>query len=866
MKRISLLHIVLAAIVLFFLVRPYLEYPKGSDKTEKTNSPEIAKIKQRYTGMEAAMDFFYMSRAYPEKEIPAGKFYEGYEQAKLLRNASTRGADSWYSIGPKNFGGRTLMLAFNPQNPNTMYAGSASGGLWRSFTGGVGAEGWHRMELGFPAVSIPAIAISPVDSNVMYVGTGEVYKYGQAGTGYAVWPTRGFYGIGILKTTDGGATWTKSLDWTQTQMRGVLMIKINPLNPNVVYAGTTEGTYKSNDAGATWSKINNALMTTDILIHPVDTGIVVIASGDFQSTDYGIYRSTNSGATWFKLGTVNGLPNYTGKVMLGICRDFPDNFYASIGYATTNEELYHSTDKGLTWTGKGQIPYTYGWFAHDVAVNHKDPDKIVVAGVEIYKYHAPVDLLEKKSIWYKWYLTANPPGGDEGPPDYAHADIHDIIFHPVDTNVVYFATDGGIFRSTNGGETFQALNGSYQTQQFYQGFSSSQQDGDFSLGGLQDNATAVYEGNISWRRVIGGDGGQTIIHPIADDIVIASTQWSRHYISYDRANFFTHLSQLPYYTYNANFIAPIAYCEMEDKLLAGKEYIYASNDLGSSWNNLGLLDNQKPALAMAFSNQNCNRVYASSTPIYLAPNYVVVQAPPANLFRSDNGGSSWTKITGTLPDRFYNDIAIHPTNDSIVYIAVGGYGTPHIYKTSNSGQTWTAMSSGLPDLPMTAVVIDPFYPDHIYAGNDVGIYVSQDGGLTWTDFSSGLPEAAIIYDLTISPVNKKLRAATHGNGVYEADLLSPIASVEVTHTKIGNISVYPNPVNNEANVSITLTKAAKGTFRIFDAQGKEIRKVRVDGIAGLNKYKITTEGWIKGYYFIEADFGGDKEVMKLLKL
>ena len=860
----------LAFPILIILYSKNLRSSGNTDGIELTEDSSGEKIKKRYSGMQASMDHFFQSRAYPANDIPAGKYYAGFLEAQAMKNTHARAADPWTTIGPLNFGGRTLSLVFNPKNPNTMYAGTASGGLWRTYTGGVGAQGWHRVNLGFPAVSIPTVAIAPNDSNTIYIGTGEIYKYGIANIGYAVWPTRGFYGIGILKSTDGGATWSKSLDWTQTQMRGVLMIKINPLNSDVVYAGTTEGTYRSNDAGATWNLIHNAVMATDVIIHPVDTNIVMIACGDFQSPNYGIYRSNNSGSSWTKIGLLNGIPDFTGKVMLGICEGQPDNFYASIGYASTPQELYHSTDKGLTWMPKGQISYTYGWFAHDVAANPLDPNKIIVAGVEIFKYNASTDMLDKKSIWYKWYLTANPIGGDEGPPDYAHGDIHDIVFHPTDTNIVYFATDGGIFMSLTGGETFKAANGSFQTQQFYQGFSNSHQDPNFSLGGLQDNATAVYEGNLSWRRVIGGDGGYTIIHPKNDNLTFGSTQFSKHYYSPNRAQTFYLLDKIPYYVFNTNFITPFIMCAndtiIKSKLYVGKNIIFKSDDMGANWQNMGFLDNSKPALAMAVSEQNCEKLYVSSTPVYLGQNYAVIQAPPANIFRSDDGGVSWTKITGTLPDRFYNDIAIHPTADSIVYIAVGGYGTPHIYKTTNSGQTWTAMSNGLPDLPMTAVVIDPFNTDHIYAGNDVGIYFSDNGGQTWIDYSGGLPEAAIIYDLTISPVNKMLRATTHGNGVYEADLQSQPVRVKEIPVNILNLTVYPNPAKNFTTIAFTMDRAQEGTLRIFNMEGKLVNELRVNGNVGSNKVSISTEAWSKGQYLAEIIIGNKKQVLKFLKI
>ena len=141
----------------------------------------------------------------------------------------------WTAIGPKNFGGRTLCLAFNPQNAQTIYAGSAAGGLWKSYTGGTGANAWQPIPIGFPVIGIGAIAIDPNDSNTIYIGTGEVYNYQNTGTGFAIRTTRGTYGIGILKTTDGGITWTQTLPWQLSDLRGVQDIVINPQNTNTIF-------------------------------------------------------------------------------------------------------------------------------------------------------------------------------------------------------------------------------------------------------------------------------------------------------------------------------------------------------------------------------------------------------------------------------------------------------------------------------------------------------------------------------------------------------------------------------------------------------------------------------------------------------
>ena len=186
-----------------------------------------------------ALNFWAKARAYPDDKFPREGFAKEFMKAKFLK--SVNDTTQWEAIGPKNFGGRTISLAVNPQNANTIYAGSASGGLWRSFSAGEGASAWSYIPTGFPVLGVSSIAISPADTNVMFIGTGEVYAYQNSTGGIVDRLTRGSYGIGILKTTDGGHRWTKSLDWSMNQERGVWAVRFNPENYNTIFAATTEG-------------------------------------------------------------------------------------------------------------------------------------------------------------------------------------------------------------------------------------------------------------------------------------------------------------------------------------------------------------------------------------------------------------------------------------------------------------------------------------------------------------------------------------------------------------------------------------------------------------------------------------------------
>jgi photosystem II stability/assembly factor-like uncharacterized protein len=817
---------------------------------------------ERISGAYKALNFFSEQRAYPNNSIPDISHYAAYEKVLEKRNAPKElifNTHPWETIGPHNTGGRTLAIAFNPQNPNTIYAGSASGGLWRSKTAGVGVVAWEYVHTGFPLLGVCSIDFAPGDSNIIYLGTGEVYNYQQAGTGAAYRSTRGSYGIGILKSVDGGQTWIKSLDWSYHQRRGVQVVRVNPLNPQTVWAGTTEGTYRSTDGGQSWQPVHNVIMVWDLVINPADTNIVLVTCGNFSSTGYGMYRTTNSGTNWNKI--TQGVPTvYAGKGHLAISRSHPDVMYASFGDGFSSGSiswLCKSSDKGATWTILSTVDYAkwQGWFSHDVGVSPVDTNLVIAIGIGVWKSTNGGITLVNKAAGSLVY-GREPIGGPVGTPDYVHADNHDIVFHPTDPNIFYLGTDGGVFRSMDAGETFESRNGSYQTAQFYNGFSSSPLDSHLSLGGLQDNSTIIYDGQLAWIRVIGGDGAWTGVNSLNDNILYGSSQVLNLSKSTNRGqNWFS--ASVPFSS-PTSFIAPyvVAY-DNPQILYAGREKVYKSSNGGSSWvatNNGQALDGN-PSIAMAISPQNNNVVYLATAPF----------SSPRGVFRTIDGGSSWVNITGNLPDRYPADLYVNPINEATAYITFSGYGSPHVYATTDYGSSWQDISSSLPDVPTSAVIVDPLFPDHIYIGNDIGIFVSVDAGNSWTEYNDGLPEAVMVFDLSISPTNRKLRVATHGNGAYQRDLIGETVNITRHEPILEHYQLfqnYPNPFNPNTTIPYSIAKRAEVTLIIYNSLGQKMRTL-VNAIQPAGEHETfwdgTNDQGVKvssGVYFYRLNVAG----------
>lgn len=782
---------------------------------------------QPVSGAYEALVLWNAKRAYPNETIPSEGFAEAVAARRALEAESRGGEDPWEPIGPGNVGGRTLAIVLNPKRPETVWVGSAGGGLWRSYNEGLSGS-WERVSTGFGVTAASAVALVPGDTSTIYLGTGEVYRYSESFGGVVYRPTRGSYGMGILKSTDGGATWEKSLDWSRSQERGIQMIRIDPVNTSNVWAATTEGIYVSRDAGETWEQSLEVVMGTDLSINPSDPEDIIAVCGNQESAGYGFYRTIDGGDTWSQV--TNGLPTtYIGKVLLSRHPTDHDTVYASIGDGIftsggTETFLVRTDDGGDSWTTVSTQDYAIyqGWFAHYVGVNPNRPDELYLGGVNLFR--SP-----------NGGVTQNFIGG-------VHVDNHAVAFHPTDPDIVYFVGDGGVYRTMNGGASVQEMNSGYQTAQFYNGTSVDPTDPDYALGGLQDNNTVRYTGSPNWDRVFGGDGSWSAVDPFDPNIVYASYQGLNIQRSENRGNSFSDIA--PPFGGNTAFIAPYALAPTNpETIYAGRSIVYRSTNRGDSWTATnggdGIDPNDNPALAMAVSLLDEDVVYVSTAPFLRDP---TDDPGPPRLFVTQNAGASWTDITLGLPDRFVTDIAVHPEDDAIAYVTLGGFGTPHVFKTEDSGTTWTDVTGTLPDAPAEAVAFDPLAPETVFVGNDVGVFVTRDAGATWEAFTDGLPDAVLVMDLVYSPADRSLQVATHGNGMYRRALGEPPVSAEQGAAAQGFrlLPNAPNPFRSATTLAYELDRPADVRLEVFDAAGRRVA-VLVEGRQEAGTHRVLFE-------------------------
>lgn len=401
-----------------------------------------------------------------------------------------------------------------------------------------------------------------------------------------------------------------------------------------------------------------------------------------------------------------------------------------------------------------------GWYDNVVAVHPRSPDTVYAAGLDIYKATDGGTTLVDKSDWSAGYYGAVPPGGPEGPGVYAHADHHAIAFDPANPQVMYFGCDGGVFKSTDGGESFFGCNGGFVTTQFYSGFANSSLDSAVALGGLQDNGSLEYQGNNVWSKVYGGDGGWCAIDPTNDNIMYEEYVDLAISKSIDGGLSWFGIS---FTITTANFIAPFVLCPSNSTVLyAGDTKVHKSTNVGASWFvPSGPADlNGTPVSCIGVSWTSTDTLMAATGTGALGATAVF------QVFASTNGGSNWLNVTDSLPNRYPTQITFDPTKSSTVYMTYSGYGTPHVFRTTNLGQTWTNITANLPDIPHQSIAVDSGDPGSLYVGTDLGVFHSSDNGVSWEDYNAGLPPVMVL-DLKVCNANGALRAATFGSGVFQ---------------------------------------------------------------------------------------------------
>lgn len=677
--------------------------------------------------------------------------------------------------------GRVSALAVNPTNENVIYLGSASGGLWKTIDGG---SSWQPIFDDVGTQTIGALYIDPAAPDTLWVGTGE--------QGQNCWS---YFGMGLFRSIDGGETFeamngsgAETLDLSY-----ITGIVIDPSNPDIVVVSGESwcddgswlygGLYRTTDGGASWQRlINNAV--TDLVMTPESPNVLFAAVGRWSGDGSGIYRSNDKGATWTRLE--NGLPygSEVGRSRLAVSPSDSQTVYALMNEAG-GVGLYRSIDGGNSWTLQnpqacdGQCSYNLC-----LAVHPSDPAHLLVGAIRFYlSLDGGVNLFPLTDYW--------------GSGQEVHQDTHVLVFSRSNPDRFWVAGDGGIWRSDTGGLSFVNLNANLNLTQFYD-IEVHPQDRATIFGGAQDNSSSATTGDVLWDvTVVTGDGFISVVDPEDPNIVLqtsypwdglpslylSTTGGSPNSFSWIWLQGVTQYEPWPWVT-------PLAEVDLSgvpgSPLFMGSDRVYRSSTLDpTQWEKISN-DLTGPSGSLSVISPVAN---GDSVTVY-------VGTSNGRIHRSENAAAPvpiWTDVTGNYPGATVTDIAVDPTDVAMVFVTRGEFNLGQLFRSSTGGTTWEIVGAGLPNVPANSVVVDPKDSERVFVATDVGVMMSLDRGATFVPLMAGLPLGVVVTDLEVDDDPHVLTAGTYGRGAWQLELSPPVLFADGFET--GDLSTWSAAVN-----------------------------------------------------------------------
>lgn len=700
------------------------------------------------------------------------------------------------SIGPAGMSGRVTAIAADPRNYDVFYVGTASGGLWKTTSGGIRFEPVFDNE---KVASIGALAIDPNRPDIIWAGTGEGNPRNSITNGG-----------GVYKSLDGGKSW-KLMGLEKTS--NIHRIIVNPDNSDIVYVGaignpfgpnTDRGLYKTTDGGKTWAQIlynGTTVGVCDMVMDPTNPDKLFVGMWNHQRWPWffnsggpgsGLYMTLDGGQNFTRI--TNGIPEETGRIGLAISTNRPDYVYAYV--ESKPSAIYRSTDGGFRWEKRGEQgiggrPFYY-------AEIHIDPTN----ENRIYSIHTGVGMSEDGGLTFPFRLANS-----------VHSDHHAWWINPTNPRHIIEGNDGGLAISYDMGQTWKHIM-NLPLGQFYH-VNVDMEMPYYIYGGLQDNGSwrgPAYKWGASiinedWEFLIGGDGFDAM--PVAGDprYCYAQSQGGalRRVDLHTGAGTSIRPSGVPNERLRFNWNSALAQDPFDNNTIYfGSQFVHKSTDRGDNWTKISPdLTTNNP------EKQNTNRsggitidatgAEVHCTVITISPSPVqkdVIWAgtDDGNVQVTTDGGKTWTNTTpnikGAPANAWIPQVTASRFNAGEAFVVLNNYRTgdnsAHLYVTRNFGKTWERL---IDDTKVWGYVIcfvqDPVEPKLMFAGTEFGLYVSFDAGKEWNKWVNGYPTVST-YDLVIHPKEHDLVIATFGRAVYVLDDIRPLR--EVAKTSAGILS------------------------------------------------------------------------------
>jgi photosystem II stability/assembly factor-like uncharacterized protein len=657
------------------------------------------------------------------------------------------GTAQWELVGPTNVGGRMTSIGCAPKKPNTIWAGAAGGGVWKSDDGGQHWRGlWHSQ----PTLNIGSIAVDPTNPSIMYCGTGEANLSADS-----------YPGVGIFRSTDSGESWQilAPADTTGIPTR-IGCLVVDPFDATHIClggvthtAGGSDGMFVSHSGGLSWGRQtfpgSGPYRCHAVVFHPTirDTMFATISARGTQS---GIWKSINGGSSWTQIN--NGLPSAEriGRTSLAIAPSKPSVIYA---ISSTQKDgvlgVFRSDNGGSNWTDvagthfikEGQMSY-----GNTIAVHPTNPNQVLCGGVDL---HLTRD-------GGKNWVRATKWDAERGKPNYAHADHHCLLMPLGQPGLVYDMNDGGMDVSTDGGLTWANRSNGLAVSMFYD-VDVAQSDGRMFGGGLQDNGTNItLTGKPDdFVEITGGDGGWMIIDPKSTGHLYTTSQ-NMNVNRFRKSDGWADVS--PPADKDETDAVWMAFLEFDPNdsrtVFCGGVRVWRTKDDGNNWLGVSPVLDGSAISAVEIAQVNSKIVF--------------VGTEKGGIYRSTDGGNTWSEdlASPVLPGFTITRILTHPTNAQIVYVTVANFHASHVFRSKDSGPTWTDIDRGqLPDVPHHAVAIPRAKPSTVYVCSDAGAHVSTDAGETWKSLTRNLPTVPIV-DLVYHEIDGTLTAASYGRSIW----------------------------------------------------------------------------------------------------
>lgn len=707
---------------------------------------------------------------------------------------------------PSDVSGRVTSLAIDPVN-NVVYLGAAQGGVWRTTDDGTT---WTPLSDQLLSTAVGAVEVDPPatlgDPATVYLGTGE---------GNSSCDSYG--GAGFYRSTDSGASWSGPFGVAELTNRSVNDIAIDSADPThllltsasgIFGVGCTaaatlpdRGVFESHDSGSTWTKRSPGNHRYSNLLQDPLTPTTWWAAG-FTSggsidpaAEGGLRKSVDNGDTWTQVAGTGGLPALStawGRTWITGTTD-TDIPGQSILYLANSQtvsgqgRVFKSVDSGVNWV---EVTAARGFCNAQCSY---DMPIYVEPGNEQVFYTGGAGSSAPATVPSQFMRS------DDGGTSFAdkvrsadlstalHADVHGILSWPGTPASIWTGNDGGAWRSPDRGNNWVNANGDLQITQF-SGCDLHPTDRNIVYAGSQDNGTEGRESTNTWKHLDFGDGGYAEIDQSQPNNLVHTYFNQRNNligVGFTTAGFATTMG-----LYNGSF-APTNGISISDRvqfyapihldrganstLYFGTNRLWRATDFFDNPNGFVALDATQDLTGGAVGSAAGGALTAIETLANPAPGadalVIYTGAGTGVVFRSTNGGTSWTQVDVGGSALFVSDILVDPFDSNIVWQSRAGFAASaglNVRRSGDGGASWSPAGTGIPNIPVNALAFDPAVPGRVWAGSDVGAFYTDDDGTNWTAFNQGLPTTAI-FDLDSVPFTDTLIACTHGRGVFVLD-------------------------------------------------------------------------------------------------